>query len=313
MIRVLISVSKRCFCLSSKIRCNGVFDCENNEDERNCTSTAKATVASFPANENREEIYVSEGAIWTLVVSIIIAFLLVALIMWIKFKSDKKSSKHRPTSSDGDTDGDGSRTASERVAGIDRMRRQRNLNFERPESYHYSSRPNSMIYIGSQDNVRSISSQLSWYSQQLISTPRTPDNSPSFVDIPVLCPNTSIDHLNEEDIQSISSHEEPNTGNELECARNNNDQFTCDCERSEVLQEAVITPCLEHQHYNTTANRTQESELLDEREYSVSPPPTYSECNEDGIPPTNATAADALTTPPPTYTDSLSYNFITYV
>ena len=78
------------FCLPSKNRCNGVFDCENNEDERNCTSTAKATVASFPANENREEIYVSEGAIWTLVVSIVIAFLLVALIMWIKFKNDKK-------------------------------------------------------------------------------------------------------------------------------------------------------------------------------------------------------------------------------
>ena len=256
----------------------------------------KATVASFPANENHEEIYVSEGAIWTLGVSMVIVFLLVALIMWIKFKSDKNMSKHRLPSSGSDTNRDGSRTTSERVAGIDRMRRLRNLNFERPESYHYNSRPNSMIYIGSQDNVRSISSQLSWYSQQLISTPRTPDNSLSFVDIPVVCPNTSIQHLNEEDVLSISSHGEPSTDNGLNCVRDNNDQCTFDCERSEVVP-------------------TQESELLDEGEYSVSPPPTYSECNEDtsGIPSTNTTAADTLATPPPTYTDSLSYNFITYV
>ena len=275
------------------IRCNGVFDCENNEDERNCTSTVKATVASFPANENHEEIYVSEGAIWTLGVSIVIVFLLVALIMWIKFKSDKKVSKHRLPSSGNDTNRDGGRMTSEQVAGIDRMRRLRNLNFERPESYHYSSRPNSMIYIGSQDNARSISSQLSWYSQQLISTPRTPDNSLSFVNIPVVCPNTTIEHLNEEDVLSISSHEEPGTVDGVDCVRDNDDQCAYDCERSEVQQQAVPT---------------QESELLDEREYSVSPPPTYSECNEDtsGIPPTSTTAADTLATPPPTYNDSLS-------
>ena len=270
-----------------------MFDCNNDEDERNCTSKATSAVTPKPHGASRDEIYVSDGAIWTLVVSITIVFILVALIMWIKFRSDRNIPKSRFAFSDCDTDRTGSLAASDRVASIDRMRRQRNLNFERPQSYHYSSRPNSMIYIGSQDNVRSISSQLSWYSQQLISAPRTPNSSLSIVDIPVVCPHTSIEHFNEEGIQSDS-----NSRNEIHGTQDN------DSSHGDILIH------------------DEEQEPLQGQEIQVTPPPDYSECNDtiNEIPPTaitvtatTAAVSETQATPPPTYSDSLLYNFITYV
>ena len=279
----------------------------------------------------------SERAIWTLVVSIIVVFALVALIMWMKFKSDKNQSNKRLPSFDEDTRG----SASDRVAGIDRMRRQRNQNIERPESYHYSSRPSSIIYVGSQDNVRSISSQLSWYSQQLFPIPQSaqrPDGCLSFLDIPVVCPLTSIENVNEindndnNDNRSNSSCDN-NTDNLTHCVLNSDNLCVDPCESPGNLECRTRTsiptspPPDYDEYYNVTVDNeeshiTPENELIQERERdepSVSPSPTYSECNDDdddagGINNTTPlTATDTLVTPPPTYTDSLSYNFITYV
>ena len=278
----------------------------------------------------------SEEAIWTLVVSIIVVFILVALIMWMKFKSDENQSIRRLQSFGQDT----REEALDRVAGIDRMRRQRNQNIERPESCHYNGRPSSMIYIGSQDNVRSISSQLSWYSQQLIPIPQRPNGSLSFLDIPVLAPQTSIVHVNEindnnSDNQSNSSCDsDANSDNLMQCVLNAGNLCVDPCDspvdpRVSRTQTPVPTsppPDYDAYYGRTMANDEShiaaENELVQEdlNEHNVSPPPTYSECNDDNDDnddntsnTTPLTATGTLPTPPPTYTDSLSYNFITYV
>ena len=260
------------------------MDCENWRDESNCTAAATERMVRNQLQKTLshqtsggDHIYVSEGAIWTLGISITIVFVLVSLIMWLKFKSAKSASRftfsaqYRACSS-----------SQQRLASIDRMRRRENQNIERPESYHYNSRPSSMIYIGSQDNVRSISSQLSWYSQQIIQGPlRLEDATPCLI-------TTSIEHVIDADADSTVSVESQEAGLG---------------DRTPQVGEPALTPTSPPPQYDR-CNPSGDAA-----------PPTYIECNQDGTDGASqrATAAVETTTPPPTYSDSLSYNFITYV